>query len=333
MALKASHLALIAVALAVGAAHPEEASAQTWVDAPGCPVDASLLSRLVRIELASVVDAAADPGRFVVSLRCVGREVKVALADPLTSKSLERVVLAPQPDEPEPERLLALTVAQLYRASWLELTARSSEPAPLPPAVPPAANPVVLESARQLVSGWMPPLEPVPLRDFSLAVSGGLRARRLQEATLLPEVELTGSWAPTGEWFWFSVLAGIEAGSQRRAGGTLDVILGRFSGAIAIEPFAWGPWSGFGELTWGAALLGVSTSDVAEGYQGGSVFGAGFDGSLALGAAARVDPLRFELLGRFGVLEGTPTAIVLEDDDLNLDGTWAGLELRVRWVP
>lgn len=331
--MKATELAPLAVALAFGAAVPQEAAAQTWVDAPGCPVDAGLLSRLVRIELASVVDAAADPGRFVVSLRCVGREVKVALADPLTSKSLERVVLAPQPDEPEPERLLALTVAQLYRASWLELTARNVEPAPLPPAVLPTPNPVVLESARQLVSGWMPPLEAVPLRDLSLAVAGGLRARRLQEATLLPQVELTGSWAPTGEWFWFSLLAGVEAGSQRRAGGALDVLLGRFSGAIAVEPFASGPWSGFGELTWGAALLRVSTSDVAEGFRGGSVFGAGFDGSLALGAAARVDPLRFELLGRFGVLEGTPTAIVLDDDDLDLDGTWAGLELRVRWVP
>jgi hypothetical protein len=68
------------------------------------------------------------------------REVKVAVVNPATKKTVRRTVAIADTPAPARPRLLALAVVELFRASWPEL-ARSDppkvEPAPPAPAVPP----------------------------------------------------------------------------------------------------------------------------------------------------------------------------------------------------
>lgn len=104
------------------------------VSIEGCPMRADETTRLVKLELGSVLAAGSDASAYRVTLQCSGSDLRITIVDPLTAKSLARTVVAPPPSQPEPERLVALTVAQLYRASWLELAAEA--PSPLPAAEP-----------------------------------------------------------------------------------------------------------------------------------------------------------------------------------------------------
>ena len=296
----------------------------------GCSVDNQMLARLVRIELASVIEASTDPSRYVVWITCGDGRARIALSDPLTSKTLERTVLAPRGDELEPERLLALTVAQLYRASWLELAAEKADPPPLPPAVPRIRSPKAVETAIRAVEEKS--VLPEDIHYVSIAALGGFRARDLREPTLLGNVEISAAWSPLGEWFWIDLGAGIEATTVTRTAGTLDTLLVKAHGGAGVEPLRAGPWSGFAEVAAGVGILNVASGELEAGYVGGSVLGPGFEGSLGLGAAARIEPIRFELIGRVGIMEGTPAALVAGDDPLTFDGVSSGLDLRLRWL-
>ena len=311
-------------------AYADELPAASGLAVEGCNVDRALLSRLVRLELASVLEASGDASRYVVWITCNEGRARIALFDPLTSKTLERGVMAPRADELEPERLLALTVAQLYRASWLELAAEKADPAPLPPALPPVRTPLAVESAQRVVA------ERTVLREephyVSIAALGGFRARELSEPTLLGNVEVSVAWAPVAEWFWIALGTGIEFTTVTRSAGSLDTLLVKAHGGAGVEPLRAGPWSGFAEVTAGVGILNVSSDELSPGYTGGSVLGPGFEGTLGLGVAARLEPVRIELLGRAGVLEGTPSALIVRDSPLSFDGVSAGLDLRLRWL-
>ena len=323
-------LAAVALASTTPALAQEPPPPASGLAIEGCAVDNQMLARLVRIELASVIEASTDPSRYVVWITCGDGRARIALSDPLTSKTLERTVVAPRADELEPERLLALTVAQLYRASWLELAAEKADPAPLPPAVPPVRSPRAVETAKRVVEERS--VLPEEVHYVSIAALGGFRARDLRNPTLLGNVEISAAWSPPGEWFWIDVGAGVEATTVTRTAGTLETLLVKVYGGAGVEPLRSGPWSGFAEFAAGVGILNVSSGDLEPGYVGGSVLGPGFEGSLGLGAAARIEPIRFELVGRVGIMEGTPEALVAGDQPLSLDGVSAGLDLRLRWL-
>lgn len=296
----------------------------------GCAVDQAMLARLVRIELASVIEASTDPSRYVVWITCGEGRARIALSDPLTNKTLERTSVAPRAEDLEPERLLALTVAQLYRASWLELAAEKADPPPLPPALPVVRAPKAVESAKRVVEEKS--TVPDDVHHVSIAAMGGFRARDLRAPTLLANVEISAAWSPLGEWFWIDIGSGIEVTTVTRDAGTLETMLVKAHGGAAVEPLRAGPWSGFAEFSAGVGILNVASSELEPGYTGGSVLGPGFEGSLGLGAAARIEPIRVELVGRVGLMEGTPMALVARDDPFSLDGVSGGLDLRLRWL-
>ncbi|MBL8742014.1 MAG: hypothetical protein JNK04_12995 [Myxococcales bacterium] len=324
-----SSLLIATVALASTPALGEEPIS---VRVDGCTLRSSELERLVKLELASVLDAGAAGG-YVVAIRCEADEVQIALRDPLTKKGLERTVVAPPSSQPEPERLLALTIAQLYRASWLELAAEPTAPLDSPPTV---ERPVAeLAKAREAAVGSLPVRVPPPSAvrpSFaSLGVSVGGRVRASDAPVLLPSLDLRASWLPTGELVWLSLATAAEWANVTRASGSLSALVLRGDLGVGIEPLVSGPWSGFAEVEGGIAVTRIA-GDAEPGYWEDTALGPGFEGSLGLGAAARVDAIRFELLARVGFLHGTPAGIVSDDADLSLDGVSGGLDLRVRWM-
>lgn len=328
---RSAQYTLVGLALALGATRAD-ADESINVTVEGCQLDASELERLVKLELVSVLDGNAGGG-YAVAMRCHGGHVHIRLRDPLTSKGLERSVLAPPVSQAEPERLLALTVAQLYRASWLELSAEPVSPLPIADVVPRPAKELASAQKTAVATMRAPPSKPEgpPKRGSVSALVGG-RVRAADTPILLPSVGLEGSWMPTGELFWVIAATGFEWAAVTRDTGTLNTLLLRAGAGLGVEPLVSGPWSGFGELTGGVAIARISGADLAPGYESNVALGAGFEGSLGVGVAARVDVIRFELIGRVGLLYGTPAAIVSGDEDLSLDGVSGGLDLRVRWM-
>ncbi len=371
--------ALLAFSLAATRADAAHAGGSVHVEIEGCSLQTAEVTRLVQLELGSVLAAGADASDYRVTIRCSGPDLSISLFDPLTQKSLARTTLAPPPSQPEPERLVALTVAQLYRAAWLELAA--ADPPPLSPADPRTRPPEEIASARREAvqtlrdrrpddgsvapstgvgpngssapspgvgpkqgvskaphSGGLaaPQVAPSPLLlrecPWSLGVSVGARARHLESAVLFPSLEATAAWAPAGRSFWLFAGGGLEWADVARETGMLETLLVRASAGVGMEPLVAGRWSGFAEASAGLTYLTISGHASRAPYAGRQIGGAGFDGSVGIGVAARLDAVRVELLGRFGLLAGTPTGIVAGDDDLSLDGPWSSVDLRLKWM-
>jgi hypothetical protein len=319
----------VAAVAATWAVAEEASAASIDVAVAGCDWRVDELERLVRLELSSVLLASGPAPAYRVTIECSADRVHIQLDDPLTGKRLERAVAAPPADQPEPERVVALTVAQLYRASWLELVVEDDPP--LAPADHVEASSEALESARRAV---LPTLERARSEPhaWSVGLGGGVQLRHLQAPVVLPRIEAQVAWWPARR-VWLFVGGGAEWASPERATGIVEALVVRGTAGIGVEPLARGDWSGFAELETGAAYTRFEGSDVPDGFETGSVSGAGFDGSVALGACLTVETLRIELLGRLGVLAWTPAGLVDGDDDVTLDGAWTGAHLRLRWAP
>jgi hypothetical protein len=298
------------------------------VQAHDCSMRPDELERLVRLELESVIDAAADPSTYAVSIDCAPGALKITIEDPLTKKSLSRSVAPPPADQPEPERIVALGVAQLYRASWLELEADDPPPlAPSGPAPPRAETRAAKEVARRALDGG----DPKPKR-WSVAIVGGARFRKLEVPVVLPNVEIDATFSPIGRLTWFTLASGVEFATLARRTGSVGAIVAHEALGLGLEPLVAGRWTGFAEIQAGVVVEHLAGQDVAPHYGAKSVSGVGFDASLGLGPSARVGPIRFELLGRIGVVAGAPAGRVAGDREVSIDGAWSAAEARIRWM-
>jgi hypothetical protein len=328
--LRAAKAALVATTLAaswISEVHAAEVS----VVVSGCALRQDELERLVELELAAVVDRDTSASAYRVEVRCEGPEMELTLHDPLTSKTLRRTVRTPAPDQAEPERLTALTLAQLYRAAWLELS--MPDPPPLAPSRPPASTAAARDRAAGIARDAME--EEGVDRDpiWSIAVLGGVRVRHLPAPVVLPAVALEGSWSPGVVPVWLGLQAGFERTTAARRTGSVGVDVLRAGAVVSGDVATSGPVALVAESTASIARIRIGADEVAAGFSGDEVDGAGFDGSVGLGGALGAGPLRVELVGRIGLLAATPAGRVAGDEPVDLDGGWAGGDLRVRLWP
>lgn len=147
------------------------------IEVVGCdPAMARESQRIAAIELRAILvesDPAArsTPGGAAtrVTATCRSTEVVIDVADPITGKSLERVVSLAEAPPNTRARLLALAIAELIAASWLELE-RNPEPQAVPAAsLAPAAD---REAARAVMVSRAPELAAVA--DVRLLASGDM---------------------------------------------------------------------------------------------------------------------------------------------------------------
>ena len=149
--------AVAAVVLALFASGWARADApvKTRVD-PCVPFDHEQFQRLLALELGTdsdSLDETASAGRAVVSLTCVEDGVQLRLDDPVTRKTMTRVVDVAHVDPASRSRLMSLTVAEFVVASWLEL--RLSQRERLDPVGPPPP-PAIEQRAAELVEERAP---------------------------------------------------------------------------------------------------------------------------------------------------------------------------------
>lgn len=142
---------LLLVLLTPARGQAQALSVPTEID-PCVPIDREKFLQVLAIEL----DAAAGSATSVesgpqtaakVSLTCVDDEVLLTLDDAVTRKSMTRRVELQRVDPSARTRLMALTVAELVLASWLEL--RMSEPRGITPVGPPPPPAVVQRAAQR----------------------------------------------------------------------------------------------------------------------------------------------------------------------------------------
>ncbi len=187
---------------------------------PCVPVPVPLIRDLLTLELSGTTVAPSERGEAAtrVELSCPqGIEaVEITVRDPLTNKVLVRSVTLSGVRENARARLLALAIAELVSASWMELEARPRTPdaAPPPRPLPPAD---VVAGARAVVRSRL--ADPIERR---LRLGPLLSVRRVDsEVSLLGGgVRLLGAAGPR---FGFGVDAVYETGQRSFSLGRVDL--------------------------------------------------------------------------------------------------------------
>ncbi len=301
---------------------PLEVRAPTCVD-----LDAAEVERLVELELAAVTQEVRDGPPLQVELVCDADTLRIGVLDPLTSKQLERTVPAPAA-EPGRSRVVALAVAQLFAASWLELLLAPPPDEPDPIAPPPAqgTSPAAIDAAATAARDWV--RAPPVAREVELLAGAGARGRALESAPwgalhidldarawLRPRVAVIGR-------------VGFDVGRSLRAAGQV-----RGSSVIGSVGMAWR--SGTGSVTLGGALLaGAGFASVRgdaprPGYEASTLRGATGEALVSVGPRIAVGRLRVELDADVGAMLRTPRGLISDDVAVTMGGVFAGGTLRL----
>jgi hypothetical protein len=318
-------LGLASWVLALATTEPERAHVE--VSARGCGrLDAHEVARLLHIELLAVTEAIRSGPPLQVELACTVPTMAIAVADPLTGKRLSREVPMPA-DEPGRDRVVALAIAQLFAASWLELLM----PPPPPPeqAAPtgppePEPEPEAVEAARELAYGRVR----VRPRSLAFALAPVVRGRSLQRDALLTG----GGELDLRAWFGNAavvVRTGVEAGAARRKHGdvrALAILLGiGAAGRVALSR----RWQLGGAAIASGGVARLRGTPSQAGVPSDSV--TALTGQLALGAGPRLrlPPVAIELDLELGGMLRAPEGLVSGERSVSLGGLWAGAALRV----
>ena len=270
---------------------------------PCTGTDAPTVRRLLAIELSIerpvVVRAAMPDDAADVGVTCVDTSVlALRVVDRLTGKEVARRVDLATTSPAGRARLLALALAELVSATWLELDTqpRPDAPAPLDATASPAAR-----AAGRAVVRTRAPRPPREGR-LTIAVSGVARTGDAPQHGSFGAA--IGVAYRIGEWLLLGVELRGEAASVAFA-----------LGDVGVQWWTGSAWAGatrrFGPL-WLSAELGVrlGPADIVGAPAVAGISGANVDGwAVALALRPRVE---FDLGGPLGVAAGLEFAWVAE---------------------
>lgn len=295
----------------------------------GCgALEADEIARLLALELDDVVPQMRSGPPLRIELTCEAPLLAIAIVDPITDKRMARDVPLPL-EEPGRERVIALAIAQLFEASWLELLLPTPPPEQTvtrEPAPPPAAIEAARSSAAAVVRR--------PSRSLALLVAGTIHGRALERAPTLAG----GGELDVRPWFGAAALVvrlGFDAAQFRRDLGTirgwlLTLGLG-VAGRVRISP----RWhlAGAAVISGGLGRLrGVaSRPDVPT----GAITAPTGQLAVDLGPQLRLGTTVLALEAEIGGTLRAPEGLVTDGEPVSLGGLWAGAALRVgfEWSP
>ncbi|HET6581815.1 MAG TPA: hypothetical protein VFG69_00185 [Nannocystaceae bacterium] len=327
-----AHGSILAALLALrGAAPLEDPPAESASD-PSVVVDASRcaaidpddVQRLLALELDAVTQEIRVGPPLRVELACTGATLTIAVSDPLTGKQLQRDVPMPAPDQGR-ERVIALAIAQLFAASWLELLL-PSEPEPDVPAPTPerGTSPAAVRAARDVAQTRVRR----PERRLELAIGASGRAHALEATpwgTGAGDVEVRGWFGPVAVLGRITALGGA---AQRDLGRVRAVaVLGGLGLGFRVP--ARGRWRFGGSLVMSVGWARIRGVSDRAGVQ--TAVAQSATGCVALGVGPRVvlGRLVLELDADVGGMLRPPEGIVANGPSVTLGGLVAGGTFRV----
>ncbi|HWB77923.1 MAG TPA: hypothetical protein VG755_23325 [Nannocystaceae bacterium] len=312
------------LALLLAHAEPAASEAQIEVAARDCGMlDAVEVTRLLRIELLAVTQEIRSGPPLEVELRCASPTMTIAVSDPLTGKRLARDVPLPA-DEPGRERVVALAIAQLFAASWLELLLPSEPAPPASDPVPPklAPEPAAVAAARTDARKRVRP------RSLAVAFGGVVRGRALERTPTLTgggEIDLRG-------WFGDAAIVvrvGLEAGSARRPQGNVRALAVIGSVGAAGRVHVGERWDLGGLVLVGGGFARLRGDPSQPGVEAGGIVGGTGQLMVGGGPRLRLGRIALELDAEIGGMLRTPQGQVADQRTVTLGGLFVGGALRL----
>jgi hypothetical protein len=290
------------------------------VAAEGCPAEfVDEVERLTRIELREL--SAPDRSELSIRVRCDEARVTLVIASSQREAPRERRLDLGATADSVRARVVALAIAELVEE-------KPEPPKPLPKPKPPEPAPKPL-----------PPPPPPPPPPVVEAPAPSAPTGRFDVFFSMSQFELSDDmlWGG-GVRVWFTRLApwqlaldfsaatasrDVELGSSRLVSGTLGARFG-----YELRSAAWELRFGAGQRVGVARVSGEVTDPVRA--RSGRVVGA-WTGSLGFLAVdvALAGAFRAGVGGELGVVLLPVRGHVENDDDVGVDGVWAGLEAGV----
>jgi len=324
-AARLSFVALACAPLLVGVASADDKAHPTvFIAIDGCvSVDEVDVHKIVGIELGASVAEASSPEMTRVNATCKDKLVELKVDDPITGKSLNRVVdiLAAAPKARA--RLLALAIVELVSASWTEL---ETNPTPVVPPAGPKPKPEVKEAARDAVrTRVIPQPSPTALR-------------------LMAEVGRKMFFPRTGPTLGFGLRAGSDAWPI--FGWTADMHADHASvpaslGSVAVDTVSIGgafvahqSWSALalrGGLGFRGGIARLTGEPNDPDAVRASTLNAPWGGPMAVaGVGIRpITMLSIELVAEAGYVILPVRAKVAAEREAGVDGAWIGATLAI----
>lgn len=284
---------------------------------------------MVGLELGALLTSESVPGEVTeASVSCEGQHVWLRVDDPMTGKSLTRVVDLSDDPVSARARLVALAVAELVVASWTEL---ATNPTPQVAPAGPRPSERAVEAAREVVRAKLPKQLDPQLHEMRLLAVGSRRSFFSE---------------PTALWG-----AGVRVGRDQfsLAGWTVDMLaehgeLDVTQGRVTMDTFTLGGslylyrrWAwltfqlGFGIRVGMARLSG--RPDEGSGVQAQSGIAPwGWPTATAGIRIEPIGPLVIEAAGETGYVVLPMSGTVDDRREILVDGLWLGAQLGVGLV-
>jgi hypothetical protein len=324
-------VSLAILLLWVSASFEPAATRAVTVGTDACPgLDSAEVERLVELELDEVTREIRLGPALRVELRCDAQHLEIAVDDPLTGKRLSREVPAPI-DEPGRERVVALAIAQLFSASWLELllaeppvTERDGDGVDIGPVAASGTSDESIHAARRVAE-----TATGRRRDIELLAGAGVRGRSLEAATFAAlhlDLELRG---------WLTPSLGLLG----RAGfdfGQADRIQGQVRGHAATAgiglAWRWHPrpsigLGGSGFLAGGWARVEGRSDDPS--VPTAHTQGATAEATAGIGPRVFFRRFRMDVDAELGGMLRAPEGLVARQQSVTMGGLYFGATLRL----
>lgn len=328
------------------------ARAQVSVAAPACEgLDVSAIEAALAVEIGDVAAAWRELAAPVVLLGCAEGRVRIEITDPVTDKSVARVVAMPEIDR---ERVLGLAIAQLFLTSWLELLLEpagatpgpgaeaaeehardaiaAADPEPTPEPTPELAPDPVPEPEADVVAPPPPPAAPGPRVDGEVTIEGGARWRAAGE-NVATAVGVLRGLVIVDRLLLVGARAGIEWGRAERLRGAIDLYtlaVGIFAGLRSPEV---GPFSVEGTLGASLAFVLLEGRPRSVDVEGGATRAIAAELFVEVAPTLRVGPLLLALPLTFSGLALSPDGQVTGEPPVVTAGPALAAALRVGVTP
>jgi len=276
--------------------------------------------QLLQLELGIAGGGESEAAGTRLTLSCMPGAVRISARELGTRRELSRDV-AVAPDNPDAERVLAISAAQLVRAlAWLPQDAAEDAPKPRPKPPPSYA-------------GELGPKDPAKFATSARVEAGvGARARSLKAQLVSLRVGLAYDWG-IARSLHFGVGVGYESGGADRRIGSVDARL--LGGGLRL---AWTLLSARpvalelrGEAAVERAWLTGAPSQ--PGFRGGELSGVGGEAGVDFGPTFRLGLLSVRLSGQVGAAYFGGQGLVSGEEAIDLNGPWAGCMLALAWAP
>ena len=326
----ASPLLLLVLAAAPAAAAQDAPTTVVETVDCGDALDAAEIARLFSIELSTVLVAEGGGERaLAVTIRCDGSRVHIEAEDRLTDKALRRTLPA-VPVGPDRERVVALALAQLVVASWLELLI-PLEDLRAARASPQATTADAQEAARGVAWAAVDVERSEPGPHVGPIARVGARLHGVDEPWLAVQIGAGLSWSASPRWLVDGRID-YEQGTANRVAGDVDVRAVGLALSAGHAIVSAGDFALVVDVAVHGRYVTMAGAPATEGFAGGTVGGLGWEVAIGMSPRVRVGPAYVALHVPVGWSSG-PRGTVTGEADVTYRGLVTGVALSLALAP